>query len=120
MTLKLYSGPLGRLARKSAQAGQANTAAQNRLNRRNQAKQAQAQKRQALISATRVFSGVDGAPRIVAIVPLTPDVKARDVAQSLEGVLGTSTEQPPETGLWKLRCVCEVAFGVGSFADECS
>lgn len=120
MTLKLYSGPLGRLARKSGQAGQANTAAQNRLNRRNQARQTQAQKRQALVSATRVFSGVDGAPRIVAIIPLTPDVKARDVVQSLESVLGTSTEQPPETGICKLRYVCEVTFGVGSFADDCS
>ena len=73
----------GRLSRPSPKASATASGAQLRLNRRNQAKQAQVQKRQALVSATRVFSGADGAPRIVAIVPLSGDVDAREVARAL-------------------------------------
>ncbi|KAH8108009.1 ribosome biogenesis protein tsr1 [Cristinia sonorae] len=92
----------GRLGRESLKGGNAATnAAQNRLNRRNQSKQVQAQKRQALVSATRIFNGVDGAPRIVAVVPLTADIRARDVAQNLQSALGGSADDDcPEIGLW--------------------
>ncbi|TCD68284.1 hypothetical protein EIP91_011250 [Steccherinum ochraceum] len=94
----------GRLARENLKAGNGtNSSAQNRLNRKNQAKQHQSQKRQALVSATRLFSGVDGAPRIVAIIPLTADVRARDVAQSLKNALSASAEECPAAGLWKLK-----------------
>ena len=73
----------GRLNRPPAKASATTSAAQLRLNRRNQAKQVQVQKRHALINATRLFSGVDGAPRIVAIVPLSSDVDAHQVARAL-------------------------------------
>ncbi|KAI0373939.1 ribosome biogenesis protein tsr1 [Pilatotrama ljubarskyi] len=94
----------GRTQRQSPKArALSNAAAQLRTNRRNNAKQVQLRKRQSLVSATRIFSGTDGAPRIVAIVPLTEDVKARDVsarlAQSIDGTL----EEDPATGLQRLR-----------------
>ncbi|RDX42724.1 ribosome biogenesis protein tsr1 [Lentinus brumalis] len=94
----------GRTHRESPKANAgSHTAAQLRLNRRNNAKQAQLKKRQSLISATRIFGGTDGAPRIVAVVPLTEDVKARDVtarlAQSIDGTL----EEDGVSGLQKLR-----------------
>ncbi|OSX65953.1 hypothetical protein POSPLADRAFT_1064547 [Postia placenta MAD-698-R-SB12] len=79
-----------------------NAAAQSRLNRRNNSKQAQVKKRQALISATRIFSGVDGAPRIVAVVPLTEDVSSRAVASAISRSLDEAIEVPSE-GPWKVR-----------------
>ncbi|KAG5735720.1 hypothetical protein E4T56_gene15081, partial [Termitomyces sp. T112] len=70
----------GRIARISPKASTTtNASAQTRLNRRNNAKQAQAKKRNALVSATRVFSGVDGAPRIIAVIPLCPDVDPKAI-----------------------------------------
>ncbi|KAI0929943.1 hypothetical protein AcV5_006777 [Taiwanofungus camphoratus] len=94
----------GRLARQSLRtAPTSNAAAQSRLNRRNNAKQTQVKKRQALISATRLFSGVDGAPRIIAIVPLTDDVLATNVASALAESLGASAEERLESGVWRLR-----------------
>jgi pre-rRNA-processing protein TSR1 len=80
-------------------------AAQARLNRKNNAKQNQTKKRQALVSATRLFSGTDGAPRIVAVIPLTPDVSARDTVCSLAEALDSPAEDCPESGLWKLKFV---------------
>ncbi|KAF8058804.1 ribosome biogenesis protein tsr1 [Lyophyllum atratum] len=81
----------------------ANGAAQSRLNRRNNAKQVQATKRSALVSATRVFNGVDGAPRIVAVIPLSADINPRSVVLSLAESLDVSAEDCPQTGLWKMK-----------------
>ncbi|KAI0709540.1 ribosome biogenesis protein tsr1 [Cerioporus squamosus] len=102
-TLKQVIAP-GRTHREPLKAsGGSQTAAQLRTNRRNSAKQAQLKKRQSLVSATRIFGGTDGAPRIVAVVPLTEDVKAQDVtarlAQSIDGTL----EEDAVSGLQKLR-----------------
>ncbi|KZT29103.1 ribosome biogenesis protein tsr1 [Neolentinus lepideus HHB14362 ss-1] len=79
------------------------SAAQARQNRRNHAKQAQLQKRQSLVASTRIFNGVDGAPRIVAVVPLSPDVKPSDVSKGLAEALSLSSEECPETGVWKIK-----------------
>ncbi|KAF9462418.1 ribosome biogenesis protein tsr1 [Collybia nuda] len=94
----------GRVPRASPKAGPtSNAALQSRLNRRNNAKQSQTKKRSALVSATRVFNGVDGAPRIVAVIPLTPDISPRNTVTSLAESLDISTEDCPEEGLWKIR-----------------
>jgi pre-rRNA-processing protein TSR1 len=75
------------------------------LNRRNNAKQAQAKKRNAIVSATQIFSGVDGAPRIVAAIPLSPDVNAKNAIGALAESLDVSAEDCPQDGLWKMRFV---------------
>ncbi|KAI0645813.1 ribosome biogenesis protein tsr1 [Trametes meyenii] len=94
----------GRTQRQSPKARpSANAAAQLRTNRRNNAKQAQLKKRQSLVSATRIFSGTDGAPRIVAIVPLTEDVKAREVSSRLAQSIDATLEEGSEAGLQRLR-----------------
>ncbi|KAI0829822.1 ribosome biogenesis protein tsr1 [Trametes gibbosa] len=94
----------GRTQRQSPKArASANAAAQLRTNRRNNAKQVQLKKRQSLVSATRIFSGVDGAPRIVAIVPLTEDVSARDVSSRLAQSIDGTLEDNPAAGLQRLR-----------------
>lgn len=98
----LYTGKIVRASPKASPSSSA--AAQSRLNRRNNAKQSQLLKRNALISATRVFNGVDGAPRIVSVIPLTPDVSPKRAVASLAGALDISGNECPEDGLWKIRC----------------
>ncbi|EIM82849.1 ribosome biogenesis protein tsr1 [Stereum hirsutum FP-91666 SS1] len=94
----------GKVQRPSPKASSAsNAAAQSKLNRRNHAKQTQSTKRQALVSATRIFSGVDGAPRIVAVVPLTEDVNAKAAASALAASLDVSVDDMPEQGIWKIK-----------------
>ena len=46
----------------------------SKLDRRNQARQKQQVKHQEKIQATSIFAGQNGAPRHIAIIPLTPDV----------------------------------------------
>jgi pre-rRNA-processing protein TSR1 len=95
----------GRVARKSPKASHeaANAAAQRRLNRRNRAKQVQTIKRQALVSATRIFDGVDGTPRIVAVIPLSEDVDSKKSVCALAEALDVPTEDCPEIGVWRMR-----------------
>ncbi|PCH36063.1 ribosome biogenesis protein tsr1 [Wolfiporia cocos MD-104 SS10] len=94
----------GRTARQSPQnTSTGSAAAQLRVNRRLHAKQIRDNKRQALVSATRIFNGVDGVPRIVAIVPLTEDVSARNVATALAQSLDPSLGEAPEQGIWKVK-----------------
>ena len=96
----------GRVSRQSPKAGNGQSdAAQLRFNRKNAAKQTQVKKRQALVSATRIFSGVDGAPRIVAVIPLCEDVNSRTASAALAQSLDTDAEAYPELGVWKLKCV---------------
>ncbi|TRM70138.1 hypothetical protein BD626DRAFT_390775 [Schizophyllum amplum] len=93
----------GRVQRQSPKAPPTNNSAQLRANRRNNAKQAQAKKREAIVSATRLFSGVDGAPRIVAVIPLTDDVSAKGAVSALASSLDASADDCPDTGLWGMR-----------------
>ena len=95
---------IGRIPHTSPKAT-ATAVVQSKLNRRNKAKQVQAQKRNVLSSVTRLFHGVDGAPRIVAIIPLSGDLNARASVASLAESLDLSADDCPETGLWQLRCV---------------
>ncbi|KAG9220432.1 hypothetical protein CCMSSC00406_0003888 [Pleurotus cornucopiae] len=94
----------GRVSRQSPKAihGSPN-AAQTRLNRKNHAKQVQAHKRSAIVSATRLFNGVDGAPRIVAVVPLCPDVSTQETVKYLAEALDQNADDCPIAGVWKLR-----------------
>jgi hypothetical protein len=74
------------------------------VNRRNHAKQIQLQKRQSLLSAVRIFGGVDGAPRVVAVVPLCEDVASRAAVSTL----AQSLELPAQTDnecVWKIKFV---------------
>ncbi|KAK2464166.1 hypothetical protein APHAL10511_003623 [Amanita phalloides] len=99
----LRNAAKGRVARKSPDATVSTSATQQRLNRRNTAKQAQTNKRQSLISATRIFNGVEGAPRIVAVIPLTSDVSPRAVVASLSDSLQVPADDCPDVGIWKMR-----------------
>ncbi|KIY44516.1 ribosome biogenesis protein tsr1 [Fistulina hepatica ATCC 64428] len=79
------------------------SATQHRDVRRQAAKQVQAHKRAALVSATRIFSGADGAPRIVAVVPLSDDISQKSVTSALACSVDISSDDCPDSGLWKIR-----------------
>ncbi|KAF9236639.1 ribosome biogenesis protein tsr1 [Melanogaster broomeanus] len=94
----------GRTQRPSPKSPAISTTAQARLNRRNTQKQAQAAKRAALVSATRIFNGVDGAPRIVAVIPLCEDVRTDEAVRALasaatEDIDGISDN----SAMWKMK-----------------
>jgi pre-rRNA-processing protein TSR1 len=103
---KNYPGRIARQSPKSTPTN-SNAAAQLRHNRRNNAKQAQMKKRNALVSATRLFSGVDGAPRIVAVIPLTEDISSASTVKALAGSIDAALDgvEVAEKGIWKMRCV---------------
>ena len=96
---------LGKIARQSPKGSSTNTGAQTRLNRRNYAKQQQLAKRSAIVSATRIFSGVDGAPRIISVIPLSDDVSSKSAVEALANALDISQTECTEDGVWKTECV---------------
>ena len=95
---------IGKVNRKSPKASRIqNNAAQLRANRKNNAKLTQLNKRHELIASTRIFNGVDGAPRIVAVVPLSEDVDGRTASHALVESLDCALEAPKEYGTWKVK-----------------
>lgn len=64
----------------------------SKFDRRNQAKQKQLTKRKEHQQETQIFSGRDGAPRIVAVIPLCPDADAQAAVKSLNGSLDIEAE----------------------------
>jgi pre-rRNA-processing protein TSR1 len=96
---------LGRVSRPAAKhVHPSNASAQSKLNRRNHAKQIQLQKRQSLLAAVRIFGGVDGAPRVVAVVPLCEDVTSRDAVSALSRSLELPAQADQEC-VWKMKFV---------------
>lgn len=98
---------LGRVSRQAAKITHpSHASAQSKLNRRNHAKQIQLQKRQSLLSAVRIFGGVEGAPRVVAVVPLCEGVTSRDVVSELSRSLELPTQtQTDQECIWKIKFV---------------
>ncbi|KXX80690.1 Ribosome biogenesis protein tsr1 [Madurella mycetomatis] len=64
----------------------------SKLDRRNQAKQRQLEKAREHQRETSVFSGKDGAPRNVAVIPLCADSNAAAAIQSLNGSIDIEAE----------------------------
>ncbi|KAF8323855.1 ribosome biogenesis protein tsr1 [Clavulina sp. PMI_390] len=93
----------GKVQRVSVKSSGSPTAAQNRANRRNAAKQLQLKKRHDLVEATRIFSGSDGAPRIVAVIPLCQDVSASDAVRAMLAPVDIDTTSLPRQGVWRTK-----------------
>ncbi|KIK93234.1 hypothetical protein PAXRUDRAFT_829169 [Paxillus rubicundulus Ve08.2h10] len=94
----------GRTQRPSPKSSAVSTTTQARLNRRNTQKQAQAAKRAALISATRIFNGVDGAPRIVAVIPLCEDVRVEGAVRALASAAAEDIDGISEnSAMWRMK-----------------
>ncbi|CAE7217809.1 unnamed protein product [Rhizoctonia solani] len=74
--------------------------AQTKLNRKNAAKQNQIKKRAGLADEGKIFHGPNAAPRIVAVVPLCPDVSAQQTALHIVKALGVDATSAPKSGTW--------------------
>ncbi|KAK6345431.1 hypothetical protein TWF718_007347 [Orbilia javanica] len=70
-------------------------ALKSKLDRRNQARQKQVQKAIERAKEDRVFDGRNGAPRIVAVVPLCADTYAETVLNHLNVALDIETQKYP-------------------------
>lgn len=68
----------------------------SKFDRRNQARQKQQTKHKEHLRETSVFAGRDGAPRIVAVIPLCEDGDAAAAVRQLSGSLDIETEVPEE------------------------
>lgn len=68
----------------------------NKFDRRNQARQKQLNKHKEHLREQNVFAGRDGAPRIVAVIPLCEDGNAAAAIRQLNGSLDLEVEVPEE------------------------
>ncbi|KAF2737527.1 DUF663-domain-containing protein [Polyplosphaeria fusca] len=68
----------------------------SKLDRRNRAKQLRIQKDHEHAKAVNVFGGKDGAPRVVAVIPLCLDTSAAAAVRSLNSSLEIDDEVPEE------------------------
>src|SRR4051812_34664770 len=68
----------------------------SKFDRRNQARQKQQTKHKEHLRETNVFAGRDGAPRIVAVIPLCEDGDAATAIRCLCASLDIGTEIPDE------------------------
>jgi pre-rRNA-processing protein TSR1 len=69
----------------------------SKLDRRNQARQKQQNKKQERAQATSIFSGQNGAPRHVAIVPLSVDIDTGAIIKALNESVDISTDASADT-----------------------
>ncbi|KAJ1958312.1 ribosome biogenesis protein tsr1 [Linderina pennispora] len=63
-----------------------------RLDRRNAVRTEQRKKREQLLMSTRIFSGRHRAPKIVAVIPLCPDVRTNAVVAQLHQSIGETSD----------------------------
>ncbi|KAL8806388.1 MAG: hypothetical protein Q9200_005068, partial [Gallowayella weberi] len=64
----------------------------SKIDRRNQAKQLRQIKHKNTLSSTTVFAGPNGAPRVVAVVPLCEDCDAHSAIQKLNQSFGSNID----------------------------
>ncbi|KAL8736430.1 MAG: hypothetical protein Q9166_000222 [cf. Caloplaca sp. 2 TL-2023] len=68
----------------------------SKIDRRNQAKQIRQTKHKENVKSTSVFAGYDGAPRVVAVLPLCEDCDASSAIRRLNQSIGPDTDMPIE------------------------
>ena len=66
----------------------------SKLDRRNQARQNQRKKYQAHVKASSIFNGRQGAPKIVAVVPLSADINVQATVKLLNSSLDIESYVP--------------------------
>ncbi|CAI2167866.1 12927_t:CDS:10 [Funneliformis geosporum] len=73
----------GKVNRKAIKHSSANTRSISRVDRRNAAKLEQQKKREEVLKTNRFFEGKHGTPKIVAVIPLCPDVNSYSAIKSI-------------------------------------
>ncbi|KAL2160089.1 hypothetical protein VTH06DRAFT_1744 [Thermothelomyces fergusii] len=89
---QLRDAAKGRLAGEKGQRKTPRQQVMSKLDRRNQAKQRQLEKAREHQKEASLFSGRDGAPRNVAVIPLCPDTDAAAAIRSLNGSIDIEAE----------------------------
>jgi len=92
VNLTAYAGKVNLLERAARRTP--HQQAMSKLDRRNRAKQMRLNKDHEHAKAASVFAGRDGAPRIVAVIPLCPNVSAAAAVRSLNASLDLDGEVP--------------------------
>ncbi|KAK9454285.1 hypothetical protein V1511DRAFT_503270 [Dipodascopsis uninucleata] len=69
---------------------------ESKQERRNKAKQIMLSKREEVTISRKIFDGRKGAPRIVAIIPLCPDIDSSEVVRSLNRSVDATADIPFE------------------------
>ena len=85
---------LGRVPNEPGQRKTIHQQVMSKLDRRNQAKQARLSKHKEHLRETSIFTGKDGAPRIVAVVPLCADGDSWAAIKQLNGSLDIEADVP--------------------------
>ncbi|KAL2017278.1 hypothetical protein VTK56DRAFT_2347 [Thermocarpiscus australiensis] len=91
---QLRDAAKGRIQNEKGQRKTPHQQVMSKLDRRNQAKQRQLEKAREHQKETSIFSGKDGAPRHVAVIPLCADTDAAAAIQSLNGSIDIEAEVP--------------------------
>ncbi|KAL2170895.1 hypothetical protein VTG60DRAFT_4299 [Thermothelomyces hinnuleus] len=89
---QLRDAAKGRIAGEKGQRKTPHQQVMSKLDRRNQAKQRQLEKAREHQKETSIFSGRDGAPRNVAVIPLCADTDAAAAIRSLNGSIDIEAE----------------------------
>ncbi|KAI7546751.1 putative pre-rRNA processing protein Tsr1, partial [Hortaea werneckii] len=75
----------------------------SKFERKNHAKQVRQNKLGERREEASVFQGKDGAPRIVAVIPLCADVKSNEVIMRMNGSVDVEEERPSNEGPWRVE-----------------
>ncbi|KAI6797284.1 putative pre-rRNA processing protein Tsr1 [Hortaea werneckii] len=75
----------------------------SKFERKNHAKQVRQNKLGERKEEASVFQGKDGAPRIVAVIPLCADVKSNEVITRMNGSVDVEEERPANEGPWRVE-----------------
>ncbi|KAI7634772.1 putative pre-rRNA processing protein Tsr1, partial [Hortaea werneckii] len=75
----------------------------SKFERKNHAKQVRQNKLGERREEASVFQGKDGAPRIVAVIPLCADVKSNEVIMRMNGSVDVEEERPANEGPWRVE-----------------
>ncbi|KAI6094079.1 ribosome biogenesis protein tsr1 [Pisolithus croceorrhizus] len=59
--------------------------------------------RAALVAATRIFNGTDGAPRAVAVIPLCEGTDTKDAIRALSSAVGEELEGVGGQKVWRMK-----------------
>ncbi|SCU88848.1 LADA_0E12376g1_1 [Lachancea dasiensis] len=77
----------------------------SKLQRTNAAKQAREQKVMDALEIRRLFEGSNGAEKIVAVIPLTPDVNALDIVAQIVATASADPDAPCQLPVSSAPCV---------------
>lgn len=87
----------------------------SKLQRKNKLRQAREQKMMDALEVRRLFEGSNGAEKIIAVVPLTPDVDAADIVRRL---VVSGLDDPEEQMAFQVSTPCVLNVAIKKFKSN--